>query len=121
MCEICLQKKTGPGIRHPCGLVARKHNLASLTLNEGSGCEQVVADVLKGILKTNNTDGSGNSVHLKQLKAIVGEKKKLPKSVHVSSLTVAKIKKRLKLSDRSTETVYCVLRKDGVRVEPGTR
>ena len=34
---------------------------------------------------------------------------------------MAKIKKRLKLSDRSTETVCCVLRKDGVRVEPSTR
>ena len=117
MCEICLQEKTGPGIRHPCGQVARKHNLAALTLNEGSGCEQVLADVLKGILKKKNTGGSGNSVHLKQLKGgqrlkvIVGEKKKLPKRVHVSSMTVVKIKKRLKLSDRSTETVYHVFTK----------
>ena len=39
ICEICLQEKTGPGTRQPCGLVARKHNLAPLTLNEGSGCE----------------------------------------------------------------------------------
>ena len=34
MYEICLQEKTGSDIRHPCGLVARKHNLAALTLNE---------------------------------------------------------------------------------------
>ena len=39
----------------------------------------------------------------------------------IKSETVAKIKKRLRLSERATERVCNILRKDDVRVEHGTR
>ena len=66
-CGICLQEKTGPGIKHPCGPAARKHNLALLTLNEGKGAEQVAAVVMKGIVEEKKAK-SGMQIQLKQLK-----------------------------------------------------
>ena len=96
-CGICLQEKTGPGIRHPCGPTARKHNLAKLTLQEGRGAEQVAACVVKTLAEQKKTE-VGAPIQLQQLKGgkaltiTVGQKRKR-KEIQVKSQTVAKIKK----------------------------
>ena len=66
-CGICLQEKTGPGIKHPCGPAARKHNLALLTLKEERGAEQVAASVVKGLAEE-KTAKPGMPIQLKQMK-----------------------------------------------------
>ena len=56
----------------------------------------------------------------KALTVTVCQKRKC-KEIQVKSQTVAKIKKKLRLSDRATETVCRLLREDKVSVEQGTR
>ena len=104
---------------------ARKHNLAKLTLQEGQGAEQVAASVVKKLSEQKNNE-VGAPLQLQQLKGgkaltvTVGQKRKC-KEIQVKSQTVAKIKKKLRLSDRATETVCRLLREDKVSVEQGTR
>ena len=126
-CSDCLQELAGPGINHPCGAAARKENLARLILQEEGAGEQVIATAIKGLAEQRGIE-AGEELQLKQLKGgrlltvSVGHQKKARKKVvQVKSLTVAKLRKRLKLSDRATETVCRILRKDGVKVEPQTR
>ena len=126
LCSICLQD-TGTGISHPCGDAARKLNLAQLILQEASQGEQVIASAIKAIAEERGAE-PGEQVQLKQLRGggvltvVVGRQKKARKRVvQVKSLTVAKMRKRLKLSDRATETICRILREDGVKVEQSTR
>ena len=125
-CADCLQENTGPGIPHFCTSSARKQNLVKLTLKEGSGAEQVAAAVMKSLAKP-NLDTQSRQVQLKQLKGGnslrvklgTGQKKK-PKVV-LRSQTIAKIKKKLNLSDRATEKLCHILREEEVDVEKNTR
>ena len=126
ICPRCLQVK-GRGIRHKdCGPGARKRNLAALVLGEGSGAEQVASAVLKAISDTKSAE-PGQELQLRQLKGgnaltvNVKKKKKPQRKIMVKSLTVAKIKKKLKLSKRATEKVCQILRQDDVTVESNTR
>ena len=124
-CSKCLQENTGPGIPHPCGQAARKANLVKLTIKEGEGAEQVVASVFKHIKNQNELD-DGDEIKLKQLKGgtpvkvVIGTKRKVDE-VHVTSETVAKVKKVLKLSGRDTEKLCGILREDELKVEQNTR
>ena len=125
-CNECLQELGGPGVKHPCGAAARKQNLAQLILQEQED-EQVIANAIKALAEERGVE-PGQSVKLKQLKggqmltvSVGRQKKARRKVIQVKSLAVAKLRKRLKLSDRATETFCRILRKDGVKVEPNTR
>ena len=124
-CRICLQRKIGPGIRHRCGFAARKRNLIKMALDGRPASEQITSAMLK-VLVSGKGAKQGEPMRLKQLKGgnllkvCVGQQKE-KKGVQVRSETVAKIKKKLKLSDRAAETLCRILREDNVRVEPGTR
>ena len=100
--------------------------MAKLTLGKGEGAEKVAAKILKGISDKRKI-GQGRNMKLKQQKggrpltATIRQKRKNPKSVHVKTLTVAKIMKKMNLSDRSTEKLYRILREEMVNFESNTR
>ena len=127
LCSKCFQEDVRAGIRHRCGSSARKENLAKLILQKEDQAEQVAANVLKSIAEKKGVE-VGRELQLKQQKGgrvltvAVGRQKRARKRViQVKSLTVAKLRKRLKLSDRAAETACRILREDGVKVEPNTR
>ena len=116
-CVKCLQQKTGRGILHPCTQARRKVNLAKLVINEGEiATQQVAAKLLQ------NTREKGNNFQLKQLRGgndmrvKLGKQKKVYRIV--DGLLVAKMKKRLDLSNRDISNVLKILRRGNVKVEP---
>ena len=125
-CAECLQENTGPGIPHPCTSSARKENLVKLALKEGTGAEQVAAAVMKSLAKP-DLDTEPRHLQLKQLRGgnslrvKLGEGKKTKPKVMLKSQTIAKIKKKLNLSERATEKLCHILREDEVKVEKNTR
>ena len=86
----------------------------------------MAAIVMKEIVEDKKAK-SGMPIQLKQLKGgqplsvKLGTKCKRKKKVQIKSETVAKIKKRLRLSERAAERFCNILREDDVRVEHGTR
>ena len=91
--------------------------------------EQVAAAVIKKVAK-NKKRKLNEDIELKQLNG--GQNLKImieshatssfqKKEVQVKATTVGKIKKKLNLSNRQTETVSRILRSDKVKVEPNTR
>lgn len=77
-------------------------------------------------LKENNEVEDGDMMKLQNLKGgtatkiSIGEKRKRDE-VHVTSETVAKAKKVLKLSDRETDKLCGILREGNLKVEQNTK
>jgi membrane-associated HD superfamily phosphohydrolase len=121
-CSKCFQEKTSRGIPHPCTETSKKENLVNLVLNQKeAGQEQIVSKVLKQVIE--NKDGEqGKEIKLNQLKGgnklsvKIGQNKGEDAGI-VDALTVAKLKKRLDLSDREMGTCLKILKEGKVKVE----
>ena len=121
-CTKCFQEKTGRGIPHPCTETSKKNNLVNLVLNQKeAGQEQIVSKVLKQVIE-NKEGEQGKEIKLNQLKGgnkltvKIGQKKGEDGGI-VDALTVAKLKKRMDLSDREVGTCLKILKEGKVKVE----
>ena len=102
--------------------------MVRLALKEGAGgAEQVAAEVMKNLVKPNLDSAGPRRLQLKQLRGGNSLRVKLGAGIQIKpkvvlkSLTIAKIKKKLNLSERATEKLCHILREDEVAVEKNTR